>query len=258
MKKKTLLCLLGISFVLICPNCPLRAQEAGGRQNRLQRDPKAPLAGGKIFATLCQSCHGNRGGGGRAPAMRNQNFKHGSTDSQLFDSIQNGIPGTEMPASGLKQNEIWQVITYIRQLTGAYQERVPGVPAAGRKVLAGKGDCLKCHEVNGEGSRLGPDLSTIGSWSVAELRKALLQPGTSEGYQSDLVSIQTKDGRTLRGIRRNEDTFSLQLMDDGENLLAFSKADLAEVKHEQQSLMPEYSARLSSIELRDVIAYLKS
>ncbi|HEY3132026.1 MAG TPA: PQQ-dependent dehydrogenase, methanol/ethanol family, partial [Acidobacteriota bacterium] len=229
-----------------------------GRQNPLARDAKAPLAGGKIFATLCQSCHGNRGGGGRAPAMRNQNFKHGSTDGQLFDSIQNGIPGTEMPASGLKPNEIWQVITYIRQLTGAYQERVPGDPATGRKVLTGKGDCLKCHEVNGEGSRLGPDLSTIGSWSVAELRKALLQPGTREGYESDLVSIQTKDGRTLRGLRRNEDTFSLQLMDESENLLAFSKADLAEVKHEQKSLMPDYNARLSPIELRDLIAYLKT
>jgi len=208
---------------------------------------------------MCQSCHGNRGGGGRAPAIRSANIKRGNSDAQLFDTIQNGIPGTEMPASGLSQAQIWQVINYIRQLTGTAEERVPGDPVAGRKAFEGKGECLKCHQVNGRGSRVGLDLSTIGSWGAADLKKAILKPGSREGFRSDFVEVKTRDGRLLRGMARNEDTFSLQMIDLNENLLVFRKADLVEVKHIEKSWMPDdYASRLSSSELQNVIAYMKT
>ncbi|HEV8130782.1 MAG TPA: PQQ-dependent dehydrogenase, methanol/ethanol family [Acidobacteriota bacterium] len=248
----------GFLFFFLFTEAPLPAQGPPGRENPQTQNRSAVLAGRRIFATMCQSCHGLRGGGGRAPALRSRNFKRGSSDGQLFDTIQNGIPATEMPASGLKSEEIWQVITYIRQLTGSYEEHVPGNPIEGRKILSGKGECLKCHEVSGQGSRLGPDLSTIGSWSAAELRKAILQPGAREGYRSDLVTVKTRDGRVLRGLRRNEDTFSLQMMLENEDLMVFTKNELLEVNHESKSLMPDFAKRLSATELQNLIAYLKT
>ena len=73
-------------------------------------------------------------------------FAHGGEDWQLFQNIQKGIAGTQMPPSGLSNEETWQLITYLRGLSGtAAEETVPGDPGAGEKIFAGKGGCPLCH-----------------------------------------------------------------------------------------------------------------
>src|SRR5207249_12232014 len=80
-------------------------------------------------------------------------------------------------------------------------------------VFFGKGGCAACHQVNGRGSRLSPDLSSIGRWTAQSLRETILNPNQREGRERNVVVVKTRDGREIRGLRRNEDTFSLQLMD---------------------------------------------
>ena len=72
------------------------------------------------------------------------------------------------------------------------------------------------------------------------------------------MRIVTKDGRTLRGRRLNEDTYSVQLIDEQENLHSLAKADLRELVVETTATMPSYADRLTQDELADVIAYLVS
>ena len=73
------------------------------------------------------------------------------------------------------------------------------------------------------------------------------------------MTVVTKDGRRLRGVRKNEDPFSLQIMDTSEKILSFDQSDLREVIREPRSLMPDYSAdQLTDAELDDVIRYLRS
>jgi hypothetical protein len=58
-------------------------------------------------------------------------------------------------------------------------------------------------------------------------------------------------------VRKNEDTFSIQMMDTTERLLGFRKADVAQVIDERQSLMPDYDPRrLTDADLDDLLAYL--
>ena len=99
----------------------------------------------------------------------------------------------------------------------------------------------------------------------AHLRSALLNPGSSKardssGYISFLVMrVVTQDGREVRGMRINEDTFTLQLRDADNRVHSFRKDDLKELNRESSgSLMPSYQTVFSPTEIDDLIAYLAS
>jgi PQQ-dependent dehydrogenase (methanol/ethanol family) len=229
-------------------------------RNPLAGNAAASEAGRKIYVNACQICHGGDGMGGRGPALATRKFHHGGEDWQLFQTIRDGVPGTQMPGFSLSPEEIWQIVSYLRTFTPQGKEEVlSGDPAAGEGVFFGKGACQLCHQVNGRGGRVAPDLSTIGEWTVGALRKAILNPNEQEGRRPDVVSAKTKDGRHIRGILKNEDSFSLQLIDVADQLHALPKQDLVEFRYEEKSLMPDdYQTQLSTQELQDLLAYLKT
>src|SRR5262249_14249386 len=122
-----------------------------------------------------------------------------------------------------------------------------------------KGGCAICHQVNGRGSRVGPDLSSIGRWTAAALRETILNPNQREGRERNVVIVKTRDGRDIRGVRRTGATFWLQWTDTSENFHLLVKPDLAGVRYEEKSLMPEdYGQRLRPEEIDNTVAYLKT
>ncbi|MEP7270859.1 MAG: PQQ-dependent dehydrogenase, methanol/ethanol family [Acidobacteriota bacterium] len=252
---------LSLCFLLICAcSALLSAQHnAPGQKNPLADKPEAIRAGKAIYDQMCAGCHGAKGGGGRGPAVNSGVFEHGNEDAQIFGVIKNGVAGTAMPSMGLTDDEVWQLVTFLRSMGGSEAEIVTGNPAAGESILAGKANCLSCHMVNGAGSRFAPDLSTIGNLKAEGLRKIILKPGSREGYQSGFVEVKTKGGKIVKGLRRNEDTFSIQLFGADEEFHLINKKDVAEIKYAEKSIMPaDYGQRLSESELNDLIAYLKS
>jgi mono/diheme cytochrome c family protein len=70
------------------------------------------------------------------------------------------------------------------------------------------------------------------------------------------VRITTTDGRTITGRRLNEDTYTVQIIDDKERLHSLAKADLRSYVVETKSTMPSYAGKLTDAEIADVIAYL--
>ena len=72
------------------------------------------------------------------------------------------------------------------------------------------------------------------------------------------VRAVTKDGKVVNGRRLNEDTYTVQLIDEQEKLVSLTKADLREYTILTTSPMPSYKDRLSENELADVVAYLLS
>jgi putative heme-binding domain-containing protein len=82
---------------------------------------------------------------------------------------------------------------------------------------------MTCHSVSGKGSHIAPDLSDIGSSSApSALQKPLLDPNSMMMPINRPVRIVTKDGKTINGRRLNEDTYTVQLIDDHEHLLSLS------------------------------------
>ena len=112
--------------------------------------------------------------------------------------------------------------------------------------------------MNGAGSRVGPDLSSIGATrSAVELQRALIDPNADVQPQNRFYRLTRKDGTTVEGRLLGHDTFSVQLLDSKEQLRSFSKADLRDAAF-IPSPMPSYRTTLTAQELADVVSYLSS
>jgi cytochrome c oxidase cbb3-type subunit III len=246
----------------------LLATSAALSDSPIPKQTPDDLARGKrLFRGQCARCHGMDGAGGTGPGLNRSVLSRASDDQALFSVIKEGIRGTEMPAAWqMIEQEIWQVAGYVRSLGRMTQGPLPGKPERGRQLYETKGRCATCHIVRGQGASLGPDLTEVGARrGVAHLRSALLNPGSSKardssGYISYLVMrVVTQDGREVRGMRINEDTFTLQLRDADNRVHSFRKQELKELTREpRESLMPSYQTVLSPSEIDDLIAYLAS
>ena len=215
-------------------------------------------AGAKTFRSHCTPCHGLNGEGGRGPNLAAGVLFHGSSDSDLLNNISNGIPGTEMPGLSYNEDRVWQVVAYVRSLNEAYRAKVAGDRMEGQKVFRAKG-CPQCHRINGEGGRLGPDLTNIGKTRApAHLRQAVIEPNADVRQRYWVVRATSRDGKTYNGFLMNEDTYSVQLIDFEEQLRSLEKAELKEYKVEKPSTMPDYKDALAETELEDLVAYLSS
>jgi putative heme-binding domain-containing protein len=94
-----------------------------------------------------------------------------------------------------------------------------------------------------------------------ELSNGMLDPNRFYGLPMlyERVTVVTNSGEKIVGIPKNEDTFSIQMIDQDENLRLLLKKDLKEVHEERKSLMPAYTEdMLSAAELQDLVAYLSS
>jgi len=246
---------------LLLSSSSLLAQHAPvAEKNPLAGSASAADAGKRTYVNSCQVCHGGNGAGGRGPALATREFRHGGEDWQLFQTIRDGIPGTQMPGFTMNPEELWEVVTYLRTLTpSGKEEALQGDPQAGEQVFFGKGACHLCHQVNGRGGRVGPELSTAGQWTVQALREAILRPNEQEGRQPNVVVVKTRAGMEIRGIQKNEDSYSIQLMDMTDQFHLLLKRDLAEFRYEEKSLMPDdYGKQLSPDELHNLLVFLKT
>lgn len=182
------------------------------------------------------------------------------SDDDLRRTIRTGVPGTGMPPVSLEPIELDRLIAFIRAGFDVGGPAVKaGDPVRGRYLFDGKGDCASCHRVNGKGPRTAPDLSDIGALrSPAQLHRSLTDPASQMMPINRPVRIVTRDGRTIRGRRLNEDTYTVQLIDDQERLVSLDKSDIREYERSKTSPMPSAMKALSSDELSDVIAYLLS
>jgi alcohol dehydrogenase (cytochrome c) len=214
-----------------------------------------------MFRTFCTACHGvDARGGTRGPDLTAGNWVHGGTDAEIFATITRGVPGTDMPPSVLDEQEVWGLVAYLKSLSAAAAPRVEGDRAAGERLFFGESACSRCHMIGGRGGRLGPDLSRIGAGRTpAVLTEAIRTPSAhmAEGFET--VTVVPRSGATSTGILRNEDTFSLQLMDATEAFHFYLKENVKEVTYPRRSLMPDYpETRLEPAKLKDIVAFLVS
>lgn len=218
----------------------------------------AEVANGKqLFSIHCQPCHGPDGDQVQGVDMRRGQFKRVSSDAEIAQLILNGVPGTGMPPTNLPEQSRVAIVAFIRSLGTTSRGSGPGDASRGREVFEGKGGCLDCHRVAGHGSRKGPDLSEIGRMRGAEmLERSILDPNETQLPQERYVHAVTKDGKTITGMRLNEDTHNVMLIDENEHLVALAKSDLREYALLKTSPMPSYKGKLDAQEVADVVSYL--
>ncbi len=215
-------------------------------------------AGSRVYNRQCAACHGPNGDQVSGIDLRRQQFRRASSDEDLARVITTGAAGGAMPAFALQPAELTGVVAFIRagfDLT-ARPVRV-GTAARGKTVVEGKGGCIACHRINGVGSRVAPDLSDVGvTRNVEAIHRSLTDPTSGMMPINRPVRVTMKDGRTISGRRLNEDTYTVQLIDDKEQLHSLAKSDMRNYVVETKSPMPAYAGKLTDAELADVIAYL--
>ena len=248
-----------LTAVLTCGFALLLPAQQGDIENPYT-SPEDVAAGGRIFRSHCAACHGSNGTGGRGSDLTTGEFHHGGSTADIVGNIAKGIPGTEMPSAFFEGKQLWQLVAYVGSLSEHPRSTAQrGDAARGESLFDGKGGCRNCHQVNGDGGRGGPDLSSIGaSRSSSDLRESLLAPGERVLPKHYRVWAVTKSGQRISGKRLNEDSFSVQLLDGDGNLVSLSKADLSTYSIDKSSSMPSFAGALNDGEVADVIAYLST
>ena len=232
---------------------------AGWAQDHAEHDPADIEYGLGVYLAQCASCHGETGDGVAGVDLRNGPLRRAATDRDLVGVIRAGIPGTGMLAFDLDTAEMTGIVAYLRNMNYEVDAVTLGDAARGRTIFEGGGACLDCHRVRDRGPRVGPDLTAIGaSRPASALRRSLLDPTGTMRPIDRPVELVTADGARITGRRLNEDTYTVQILDDEARLRSFDKADLREFRVLTASPMPAYGDRLDAGELADLLAYLVS
>ncbi len=135
----------------------------------------------------------------------------------------------------------------------------PAGDAARGKALVESSGCFDCHRIDDRGSRLGPNLSRIGSRRTAtRLREALVDPDAEVIADNRFVRIVTKDGTSVTGKLLNQDALSVQLMNPKEELKTYLRANLREFTILDKGLMPSVQGKLTDQQVADIVSYLSS
>jgi putative heme-binding domain-containing protein len=241
----------------------LNAQEHGVTPVDIER-------GGQMFLTNCVSCHGPNGDGVTGVNLFSGQFRKATTDEDLVNVIRHGIAGTPMPPFNLQEAQAGQIVAYLRSqpatMAASKLTGLRGDPANGKAIFEGKGefehggDCLSCHRLQtssgSTGGFLGPDLSNIGATRRSiDLENALTEPSAAVRTDERVVVV-TKDGKTFRGRLLNQDTYSVQLIDNMGDLQSIQRANLRQVEILTVSVMPNFADRFAPQELADLVSYL--
>jgi putative heme-binding domain-containing protein len=212
--------------------------------------------GNLLYNAQCFACHGRDGDQISGIDLRRGLFRRAQSDEDLAQTITRGTPGG-MPPFKLDPAELTGIVAYIRAGFDTSAAVKVGNASRGRALFNGKGECAMCHRVAGKGPRSAPDLSDIGiARAPAVLERSVRDPTSALQPINRPVRIVTADGRTIRGRRVNEDTHTVQIIDDRERLVSLVKKDLKSFDVVSESAMPAYAGKLSDEEIADVVAYM--
>ena len=242
------------------------AGQASAVANPLAGNQDAVRQGNTLYEARCAFCHGHgatgAAGGGNLTAL----WTDGGADRALFQSIRRGLPNTLKPHSFGPDGEVWAILAYLSMLDPGPEQTLPASDAASGESLFWA-NCGVCHSVNGRGGDLGPDLSHVGSRrSPAALAHKIRHASSyiasvyeggyvTEGYQP--ITLVTSSGQRIRAVKKNEDAFTIQVMDTSGRIQGYRKADLRDLHDDDTSLMPDFGPdRIPDPDLNDLVAYL--
>ena len=201
-------------------------------------------------------------------------MRRGEWAMALLDAVQKGTIGKgDLAAehwSQLKQNPDRAVARRAERMaevtTGISADREEVVkrllPLAKEKGDAKRGhevytaNCANCHLFNGQGGKIGPDLTGIGSRDRADILMEILDPNRSVEANYRMWNVTTKGGDTLSGRLEAETQTSVEILDTTGQKHAIQRKDIAAMEGSQLSIMPTGLEALPADDLKALLEYL--
>ncbi len=134
----------------------------------------------------------------------------------------------------------------IRQTTPDRQETIKAYRSAlsidgemdhGHKVF--KKHCTACHQLNGEGHPIGPNLAAMKNRGAEAILVNILNPNAEVNPQYMNYICLTSDGRTISGVISNETATSITLVQADNKSETILRIDIDQLRSTGVSLMPE-------------------
>jgi putative heme-binding domain-containing protein len=218
--------------------------------------------GGRWYRRSCVGCHGGYGTSVAGIDLGRGKFRRALSDEDLVKVILEGVPGTGMPATQMPPTRVPALVTYLRTMhTTSGRTSVAaarGDVRRGKLIFENKGACLGCHRVGQQGGRSGPSLNDAGHLLRAiEIEIALLDPDEQYPSGTRPVRVEKKGGAVVTGLLVNQDSFSVQMVDQEGMLRSLERSEVQSVTV-AKSWMPSYRGKLDGQELADLIAYVGS
>src|SRR5207237_2147476 len=194
---------------------PERAAAQASASTNVNTSDKLPgiQDGRSLFQLHCSYCHGANGEGGRGADLTIGKYRLGGSDTELFGTVRNGIPGTEMPAVRASDDEVWKMVTFVKTIGAAgLGEKAPGDRGAGKVIFEGKGRCMTCHSVGRDGGTLGPELSDVGRRrNLMYLEESLLRQEADVAGRYRAVALLTESGQQVEGLGLQDEHVGIPL-----------------------------------------------
>lgn len=154
----------------------------------------------------------------------------------------------------------WQVEDLESELESGLRGRTPEI---GKRLFA-EASCAGCHQVQGEGGILGPNLTDVVTrWKgnqVGVLRE-ILEPSHKVDEKYVMQKILTVDGQTITGILTAEDDDNVTLLasPDAKEPLVLPQDDIEAMIPSSVSMMPKALLdQYTKDEIFELLAYLQS
>jgi putative heme-binding domain-containing protein len=255
-----------VAIFLACAGAAEIHGQAGATTNPLAGNADAVRDGNAIYEARCAACHGAGARGDAGGCDLTELWSEGGADQPLFQTIRRGFPNTLKPHSFGPDREVWAILAYLSTLDVGPEQMLSSNDAASGERLFWT-ECGVCHSVNGRGGQVGPDLSRVGSRrSPAALAHKIRHASSyiasiyeggyvTEGYEP--VTLVISSGHRIRAVKKNEDAFSIQIMDASGRIRGYRKDDLEYFHSDDSSLMPDFGPdRLPDADLKNLVAYL--
>jgi putative heme-binding domain-containing protein len=143
------------------------------------------------------------------------------------------------------------------QAPRAIPELAGGSWARGRQLFFGdQALCSRCHQVGGQGGRIGPDLSNLVQRDYESVLRDIRQPSVTINPDYLTYAAELADGRVLTGVVRTEGDH-LIVGDSNGKETTLRKSNVEALVPSPVSTMPEGLDRtLGPEKLRDLLAFL--
>jgi putative membrane-bound dehydrogenase-like protein len=203
-------------------------------------------------------------------------LRRGEWSMSLLDAVEQGkINGADLTPGNwaqLKQSRTVAVVSLAEKLSGtspaisADREEIvrkllplakeKGDLSRGKEVF--KVNCANCHTFNGQGARIGPDLTGIAGRDRSEILTDILDPNRSVEANYRLWNVTTKDAETFSGRLETETQTSVEILDTTGQKHTIQRQKIASMQTSQLSIMPTGFEALPAADLVSLLDYLTS